>query len=205
MKGQYYTMMTVVGKGDAERVMAKARAAGAPGGTIANAMGTATSALIAALGLGDTHKEVLINVIERKDSKRIMDSIASAKAKGITMVFDCSRPGLETEGEEDNMSSDWQMLEIISAAGLSEDIMAVARKAGAKGGTVISARGTSTEDDVRFFGAPLVPEKEILMIVIENSKAPAVIEAINNMGILKKKGMGILFSMPVKDFRNLGH
>ncbi len=201
---KYYTMLTVVAKGDAEHVMAKAREAGAPGGTIAYAKGTATSALIAALGLGDSHKEVLINVIEKKDVKQIMDSIASVKAKGISMVFDCNRPGMSEEDGEDDMQSDWQMIEVISAAGLSEDIMAVARKAGAKGGTVISARGTSTEDDVKFFGAPLVPEKEILMIVIESKKAKAVIEAIDNMGALKKKGMGIIFSMPVRDFRNLG-
>ena len=81
--------------------------------------------------------------------------------------------------------------------------MATARRAGATGGTVINAHGTSTEDDVKFFGAPLVPEKEILMIVMKNEEADAVIDAISSMEILKKKGMGIVFSLPVKSFENL--
>ena len=82
--------------------------------------------------------------------------------------------------------------------------MVTARKAGASGGTVINAHGTSTEDDVKFFGAPLVPEKEILMIVMEKEKADSVVEAISSMEILKKKGMGIIFSIPVRTFSNLG-
>ena len=82
--------------------------------------------------------------------------------------------------------------------------MVVVRRAGAKGGTVISARGTSTEQDVKFFGTPLVPEKEIIMIVIEREKAESVKRAIGDMEILKKKGMGIMFSIPVRDFVNLG-
>ena len=83
--------------------------------------------------------------------------------------------------------------------------MATARKAGAGGGTVINAHGTSTEDDVKFFGSPLVPEKEILMIVVPSEKAQPIINAINSMDILKKRGMGILFSIPVKSFMNLSH
>ena len=48
------------------------------------------------------------------------------------------------------------------------------------------------------------PEKEIIMIVIEREKAESVKRAIGDMEILKKKGMGIMFSIPVRDFVNLG-
>ena len=102
------------------------------------------------------------------------------------------------------MDYSWVLIEVICEEGYSEDIMVAARKAGAKGGTVINAHGTSTEDDVKYFGYPLVPEKEILMIVMDRDKADDVIDAISSLEILKKKGMGIIFSIPVKSFMNLG-
>ena len=108
------------------------------------------------------------------------------------------------DDEEDAMDSGWRLIEIVCERGYSDDIMAVARKAGAGGGTVVNAHGTSTEDDVRFFGSPLVPEKELLMIVIEKGKADAVMEAVISMEILRKKGMGIVFSLPVTNFQMLG-
>lgn len=188
-------MLTIVRKGEAEKVMALARLAGAPGGTIIHARGTATSAILALLGLGDTHKEILVNVIDRKEKEKILRAVSRAKAKGVAFIV---------EEEDENMSAKWRLIQVISQDGMSEDIMAVARKAGAQGGTVITARGTSTEEDVKFFGSPLVPEKEILMIVAERERAEAVEKAIGEMKVLNKKGMGIVFTLPVSDFRNLG-
>ena len=43
------------------------------------------------------------------------------------------------------------------------------------------------------------------MIVVPSEKAQPIINAINSMDILKKRGMGILFSIPVKSFMNLSH
>ena len=195
------TMITIVRKGQAKDVMAAARRAGAPGGTVCLAKGTATSTILSALGIGDTKQEVLTSVIESKDSERILEAVHSVKAKGVSIIIDAARDGSR---EVRDLDSGWVLIEVICEEGYSEDIMAAARKAGAEGGTVIDAHGTSTEDDVKFFGAPLVPEKEILMIVISRDKAEAVMEAISSMEALKKKGMGIVFSIPVRSFMNLG-
>ena len=195
------TLMAIVRKGEAQKLMKAAREKGAPGGSVISARGTATNAILAALGLGDTSREVLLSVVERGERDDILTAVRSVKASGSALVIDALR-GLD---EEDlKMDGQYEMIQVISQDGYSEDIMAVARRAGAKGGTVINARGTSTEQDIKFFGAPLVPEKEVLMIVMEKSKADAVKKAISSMEILRKKGMGIMFSIPVKDFINLG-
>ena len=195
------TMIAISRKGEAKEIMAAAREAGAPGGTVCLAKGTATKTILAALGLGDTKQEVLISVIKAEDKERILDAVSGVKAKGVVMTIDSGR---DKTMERSDIDSGWVLIEVISEAGYSEDIMATARKAGAEGGTVINAHGTSTEDDVKFFGSPLVPEKEILMIVISKDKADKVIEAISSMEVLKKKGMGIVFSIPVQSFMNLG-
>ena len=67
-----WCMMTaIVRKGQARGVMAAAREAGAPGGTVCLARGTATSTILAALGIGDTRQEVLISVIEEDKAEAI--------------------------------------------------------------------------------------------------------------------------------------
>lgn len=195
------TLVAIVKKGEASKLMSAARAKGAPGGSVISARGTATNSILAALGLGDTSREVLLSVVEREKLDEILSAVKRVRASGIALVIDAFRGA---EEEEMEMDGQYEMIQVICQDGYSEDIMAVARRAGAKGGTVINARGTSTEQDVKFFGSPLVPEKEILMIVMEKSKAEAVRKAISQMEILNKKGMGIMFSVPVRDFVNLG-
>ena len=194
------TMITISRKGQAKSIMAAARKAGAPGGTVCLAKGTASNTILAALGIGDTKQEVITSVIRKEDAENILNAVKSVKAKGVAMIIDTAR-GNRMEAAD--MNSEWVLIEIICEDGYSEDIMATARKAGAEGGTVINAHGTSTEDDVKFFGSPLVPEKEILMIVISKDKSDAIMEAISSMPELKKKGMGIIFSIPVRNFINL--
>ena len=194
-------MVAIVKKGEASKLMSAARAKGAPGGSVISARGTATNSILAALGLGDTSREVLLSVVEREKLDEILSAVKRVRASGIALVIDAFRGA---EEEEMEMDGQYEMIQVICQDGYSEDIMAVARRAGAKGGTVVNARGTSTEQDVKFFGSPLVPEKEILMIVMEKSRAEAVRKAISQMEILNKKGMGIMFSVPVRDFVNLG-
>ncbi len=189
-------LIAIVRKGQVKDVMAAAREAGAPGGTVCLARGTASSTILAALGLGDTRQEVLTSLIKKDKADAVLNAVHQAKAKGIAIVIESDM--------EDSMNCRWVLVEVICEEGYSEDIMAAARKAGAGGGTVINAHGTSTEDDVKFFGAPLIPEKEILLIVLPKDKADAVTEAISSMEIMKKRGGGIIFTLPVSSFVNLG-
>ena len=190
-------MMAIVNRKQSSAVMEVARKAGAPGGTVCYARGTASSTILAALGLGDSGKEVLSCFIPEEKEAEIMSAVRSTHAKGMVIVCPCS-------GEENGMNTDWTLIEVIVEEGYSEDIMAAARKAGAKGGTIINAHGTGTESDVKFFGTPIVPEKEILMIVMDSDKTQNVVDAINSLSVLKEKGRAVMFTLPVKSFVNLG-
>ena len=96
------------------------------------------------------------------------------------------------------------MITVIVNKGFADDVMFAARKAGATGGTVINARGTAREDDEKFFGVHIVPEKDMLIIVVEHEKKAAVLASIQELKCLKEPGMGIAFSSPVSDFALLG-
>ena len=101
---------------------------------------------------------------------------------------------------EDN----YQMINIIVNKGYAEEAMAAARKAGAGGGTIIGARGTAKEGDAAFFGMKIVPEKEMLMILVPAEKKAAVVEAVTALPCFAEAGSGIIFCNEAQDFTLLG-
>ena len=52
-------------------------------------------------------------------------------------------------------------------SGFAEEAMAIARENGARGGTILNARGVARENEAAFFGITIHAEKEILMLVVE--------------------------------------
>lgn len=82
-------------------------------------------------------------------------------------------------------------------SGYSEAVMDAAKKLGARGGTVIHARGTATKDAETFFGITVQPEKEIVMILVPIKIKDAVMHALYKEVGLDSAGQGIAFAMPV--------
>lgn len=82
-------------------------------------------------------------------------------------------------------------------SGYSEAVMDTAKKFGARGGTVINARGTAGKEAEKFFGISVQAEKEIVMIVVVSAKKDAILHALYNEVGLNSAGQGIAFSLPV--------
>jgi len=84
--------------------------------------------------------------------------------------------------------------------GHEDEAMAAAREAGARGGTVITGRGSaSPEAVVKALGISVHPEKEILMILTKQEQRSEIMSAISKVAGLNKPGGGIGFSLPVDD------
>ena len=88
-------------------------------------------------------------------------------------------------------------------AGFAEAAMNVARAEGARGGTILSARGVAREKEAAFFGIPIHPEKEILMLVVEKTIRDQILNALYKEMGMDKKAQGIAFSLPVSDVAGL--
>ena len=88
-------------------------------------------------------------------------------------------------------------------AGFAEDAMAVARAQGARGGTILNARGVAREKEAAFFGITIHAEKEILMMVVEKDIRDQVLNALYKEMGMDKKAQGIAFSLPVTDVAGL--
>jgi len=77
--------------------------------------------------------------------------------------------------------------------------MEAARAEGVSGGTVMRARGTAEKEVTKFMGFTIEPEKDIVLVLVENEKRAATIKAIHAKAGLGTKGHGFTFSLPVKD------
>ena len=88
-------------------------------------------------------------------------------------------------------------------AGFAEEAMEVARANGARGGTILGARGVAREKEAAFFGITLHADKEILMLVVEKTIRDNILNALYKEMGMDKKAQGIVFSLPVSDVAGL--
>ena len=88
-------------------------------------------------------------------------------------------------------------------SGFAEEAMAVAREQGARGGTILNARGVAREKEAAFFGITIHAEKEILMLVVEKVIRDQIFHALYKQMGMNQKAQGIVFALPVSDVAGL--
>ena len=214
----YKLLISIVPHDSGELIANAAKSAGAGGGTIAMGRGTASNGVLQLLGLGDTSKDIVYILIKENLKSAVYDAIikASEKKAHFGVMFTLKAPDFiraghlneksdESKGEESMKNENsYQMINIIVNKGYAEDAMAAARKAGAGGGTIIGARGTAKEGDAAFFGMKIVPEKEMLMILVPAEKKDDIVAAITALPCFAEAGSGIVFCNEAQDFTVLG-
>lgn len=100
-------------------------------------------------------------------------------------------------------TDNYEVIFAIVNAGFAEEAMEIARAQGARGGTIINARGVAREKEAAFFGIALHSEKEMLMLVVEKSIRDGILNALYQQMGMGKKAQGIVFSLPVSDVAGL--
>ena len=214
----YKLLVSIVPHDSGELISNAAKSAGAGGGTIAMGRGTASNGVLQLLGLGDTSKDIVYIILEKEKCENVKAAIvqASESKKHFGVLFTLNVGSFvkagsnksdvisESKGEETMADNTYQMINVIVNKGYAEDAMAAARKAGAGGGTIISARGTAKEGDAAFFGMTIVPEKDMLMILVPSDKKDAIVNAITELPCFDQAGSGIIFCNEAQNFTVLG-
>lgn len=95
---------------------------------------------------------------------------------------------------EQNMNM--KTLFIVVNAGFSNDVIALARKGGAHGATIINARGESAIHHM-FMGITIDSEKEILLCLVEESVANRVMEILHEKAGRDTPAHSLCFTIPV--------
>ena len=91
----------------------------------------------------------------------------------------------------------FELVVCIVNAGFSQNVMEAARSAGARGGTVLRARGTANPEAEEFFNIAIQPDKEMVMILVPKGIKDDVMQAVYKEEGLATAAQGIVFSLPV--------
>ena len=90
-----------------------------------------------------------------------------------------------------------QLIICIVDEGYSDNVMDVAKECGARGGTVVHAKGTANKEAERYFNIAIHPNKEMVMILIPTSIRDSILHALYTKVGLNTQGHGIAFALPV--------
>lgn len=171
-------------------------------------LGTASSELLSVLGFGTPERDVLFSIGPKRRIERLMylmngELRTETRARGILFdlpltgvnyLFALSlarqskaaffpEPAAQTQIEEEELLMPHiqtnSLILIIVNQGHTDAVMDTARKAGARGGTILRARWLGSEESSHFYGITLQAEKEILTIIVPNQSRNVVMEAVS--------------------------
>ena len=97
------------------------------------------------------------------------------------------------------MDFEHEIIFCIVNAGFSDSVMDAAKEFGARGGTVIHARGTANSEAEKLYKITIQPEKEIVMILVPKNIKNDILHALYKAVGLNTAGQGIAFSLPVTE------
>lgn len=100
--------------------------------------------------------------------------------------------------EQPKQELKFEVIYAILNAGFADQAMVAAREVGAKGGTIIHARGSSNIGVDKKYGLTMTPDKEVLMILATTDEKDKIINAIYTASIKENNHKGIVFSLPVE-------
>lgn len=217
-------LIGVVASGDAAEVAEICNREGAALSYSFEAFGTARTAVLDYLGLGETPKRVVFSLIAESAEKAILEGIQKEMSlylvgKGICFTLPLtgvssivangilkSAPQDKTVGRDNGMKEE-RMYDLIIAAmesGFADDAMNAAREAGAAGGTLIHATTLNNRKAEQLIGVTLQKETEVLMILTKREGKLPIMRAIQETAGLKTDAGGVLFSLPVDNLIGVG-
>ena len=199
----------IVNFGSGSGVVKIAKQNGVSGGTILLGKGTASSHFLNVLGLSDIRKEIVLMITNestgysaleqidknfhfQKPSHGIAFTMPIASAFGISNCT--NKNNLESCGVNTGM---YHSIIIIVDKGTGESAVEIATKAGARGGTIINARGSGTNETSKLFQMEIEPEKEVVLILSKNVATEGIVSALRDQLEIDKNGSGVIFVQDV--------
>ncbi len=210
-------MLTVTGRKRMPDFMKLYRDRGLETHVLSIGHGTAGARYMRLLALDDTEKMVCMTVVTGRKWREVKKGMSvrlhiEAPGVGVAFVVPLSAmggkrelmwltdgQGYEKGAETELKGTEQELLVVIANQGYNEQIMDAARAAGARGGTVIHARGTGQDQAERFLGISLASEKDLLLIVTPSeNKADMMQKIIREAGPGTRAG-AVVFALPVTD------
>jgi len=199
----------IVNFGMGSKVLQTAKKHGMTGGTVFLGRGTVKSHVLELLGITDERKEIVVMAADRKTADEVAEFLNEhfhfeKPHHGIAFTMPvCDIIGstaykhdeIHMEGSEDKVS--YNLVVTIVDRGKGEEVVEASRKAGAKGATIVNARGAGIHETSKVFAMEIEPEKEMVLILVKSDIAEAVVSSIREHLEIDQPGKGIIFVQSV--------
>ncbi|MCD8206083.1 MAG: hypothetical protein LUD29_05680 [Clostridia bacterium] len=179
--------------------------------------GTAQRAILSYLGIGDTHKSVMLSLIPESDEDTILNMIRdemniflvgrgisfTVPLTGVTELIQndilSASAAKSTEGRKIMKDKDrkYELIVAIVAAGYADTAMEIARSVGAAGGTILDSKSVDNSKAEQFLGISLHEESEIILILSMREASDRIMSALVDSVGLKSDARGVVFTLPV--------
>jgi len=180
------------------------------GGTVVIGKGTVSSATLNLFGIKSQKREIVSIMVEKERARKLLDYFTEElqldePGHGIAYVTPAMVAEEVIKHTPQNMEGDimYKKMTVIVNRGMADTVMEIARNAGVKGGTVIHGRGTGSEFTEKLLGIEIVPEKELVIILMPEELVSKVASELYRELQLDVTGNGILFVEPVVEVRGL--
>ena len=214
---ELYMMVTITDRDRVKKFTNLYKESGVDVSAITVGKGTAASEILDYFGLAGSEKCVVFQIVTDTKWKELKQGLRrklqiDVPGTGIAFTIPLSSIGGKkalnyltngqdyVKGEETTLQdTKYELLVVIANQGYTELVMDAARSVHAAGGTVIHAKGTGSEKAEKFMGVTLVPEKEMVFIVVRKDQKNGIMRAIMDQAGLESKARSIVFSLPVTD------
>ena len=176
--------------------------------------GSASSSILNYFGLSEKQKSLVVGLVNEDNELQILNLLNeklnfNEAGNGITISIPISSSNRYVyerlvsesilEGEKINMvkKQKYHLIFTIIQEGFFEKVMNVAKSHGASGGTLVNGRGLSNKEVTKFLGFAIEPEKDIVLMVVDEKHKNSIMGAITDNFGIKTAGRGICFSVPV--------
>lgn len=207
----YKLIYFIMNYGMGSKVLKESKKFGIKGGTVVLAKGTVNNSFLNFLSLHDERKEIVLigtdtntadDVIKKmykkfkieKPNHGIIFTIAINNVLGSSHY----QESIDI-GKRSKQMTKYQIIMTIVNRGMAQDVVQIANQAGARGGTIINARGSGTHETSKIFNMDIEPEKEMVMILVKEDIKDSVVDAIRIGLDLDKPGKGIIFVQDVNE------
>lgn len=186
-----------------------------------NGKGTAVKSMRELLGIEVTQKRAVITIADSEKTKQLISAVkrklhigvpghgiviaVPLKSVGGGKTLAYLNPGEEaTKKEIPNINYAYELIVAITNEGCTDMVMNAARAAGARGGTVIHAKGTGNQELRKFYNVSIAEEKEVVLIVSSAAEKSNIMRSIIEKAGPDSQAGTIVFSLPTTEVAGFG-
>lgn len=210
----FQVVMTIVDKGQTDRILDYIEEQGFPRGTVIDAHGSANKSNVFLNLMLEPEKDIILTITTTNQAHKLAHLLENhlnlktansgilailnlKQVVGVTHILKSAREVEDAMLEENKPG--YSAIFAIVEDDKDEAVIQSAELAGSTGGTIIHARGSCPYHENNIFTRGVEPEREIVMIIAEDNKIHAICSKINEELQLDQPGKGILLVVPLYD------